>query len=63
LIRDDDDYRAHIDYVHYNPVKHGHVRQPLDWRYSSIHRYVADGSLPTDWGAAFMDGQQDVGRE
>ena len=63
LIRDDDDYRAHIDYVHYNPVKHGHVRRPLDWRYSSIHRYVADGSLPTDWGAAFMDCQQHVGRE
>ena len=63
LIRDDDDYRAHIDYIHYNPVKHGHVTRPIDWRYSSIHRFVADGRLPADWGAGCIDLQEDIGRE
>ena len=39
LIRDEDDYRNHIEYIHLNPVKHGYVEDPMDWQYSSIHRY------------------------
>jgi putative transposase len=38
-IRDDEDYRYHIQYTHYNPVKHGLVNNPYDWQYSTIHRY------------------------
>jgi putative transposase len=49
LIRDDDDYARHVDYIHINPVKHGHASHPLDWPYSSLHRYVRDGTLPADW--------------
>lgn len=37
-IRDDEDLRRHISYIHLNPVKHGFVTQATDWRYSSIHR-------------------------
>lgn len=50
LIRDDDDYRRHVDYVHVNPLKHGHVTRVGDWPYSSFHRYVAAGIYPLDWG-------------
>ena len=51
-IRDDDDYRRHIDYIHFNPVKHGYVKRAGDWPHSSFHRYVRDGRLPADWGLA-----------
>jgi len=48
-IRDDRDLSRHIDYIHYNPVKHGLVPQASDWPHSSFHRYVRDGLLPRDW--------------
>jgi putative transposase len=49
-IRDLDDLSRHIDYIHFNPVKHGHAERAIDWPYSSIHRYVRQGVLPTDCG-------------
>ncbi|WP_370307979.1 REP-associated tyrosine transposase [Sinimarinibacterium flocculans] len=49
-IRDEDDLRLHLDYTHYNPVKHGHVRQVREWPHSSFHRYVEAGMYPPDWG-------------
>ncbi len=55
-IRDELDLQRHIDYVHYNPVKHGLVKQVKDWPYSSFHRYVRAGLLPLDWG-----GHDDLG--
>ncbi|MBP6863172.1 MAG: transposase [Neisseriaceae bacterium] len=55
-IRDELDLKRHIDYVHYNPVKHGLVKQVKDWPYSSFHRYVRTGLLPLDWG-----GHDDLG--
>jgi putative transposase len=48
-IRDDADFERHVDYVHFNPVKHGHVTRVLDWPYSSFHRFVWRGILPEDW--------------
>ena len=42
-IRNEDDYRRHFDYIHYNPVKHGLVHRPLDWPWSSFARYVHMG--------------------
>lgn len=50
LIRDESDFARHVDYLHYNPVKHGHVRQPGDWPYSTFHRYVRAGLYAPDWG-------------
>lgn len=49
-IRDEDDLARHVDYIHFNPVKHGLVSQVGDWSYSSFHRYVAHGLLSADWG-------------
>lgn len=37
-IRDDRDFRAHVEYCWFNPVKHGFVEDPTDWPYSSYHR-------------------------
>jgi putative transposase len=51
LIRDDDDLTRHLDYVHYNPVKHGHAATPAAWPYSSFERYVRAGRYAPDWGA------------
>jgi putative transposase len=51
LIRDADDLQRHIDYIHFNPVKHGHAKQVVDWPYSTFHRFVAKGWLPCDWGS------------
>ena len=49
-IRDDTDLARHVDYIHFNPVKHGLVTRACDWPHSSFHRYVARGFLPADWG-------------
>ena len=49
-IRDEADYRAHIDYIHMNPIKHGYVERVKDWSYSSFHKFVAEGLLTIDWG-------------
>ena len=49
-IRDDQDYRSHIDYLHFNPVKHRLVGRVRDWPFSTFHRYVRLGVYPEDWG-------------
>lgn len=58
-LRDERDFAAHIDYIHFNPVKHGHVTRVIDWPHSSFHRYVKAGVYPEDWAgtadAAEMD--------
>ena len=61
-IHDDADYTAHLDYVHFNPVKHGLVTRVADWPYSSFHRAVSDGLYPVDWGVG-VDGQGASGLE
>jgi putative transposase len=50
-IRDEDDLQRHIDYIHYNPIKHGHVSRLTDWPFSSFHRYVKAGLYPPNWAA------------
>jgi putative transposase len=50
-IRDEDDLGQHIDYIHYNPVKHGHVQSVHEWQWSSFHRYVEMGYYEFDWGS------------
>ena len=49
-IRDDADYASHMDYLHYNPVKHGFVKQVKDWPHSTFHRYVRAGIYGENWG-------------
>jgi REP element-mobilizing transposase RayT len=48
--RDDADLERHVDYIHFNSVKHGLVSRVSDWPHSSFHRYVTRGILPSDWG-------------
>ena len=48
-LRNDADYRHHIDYVHINPVKHGLVAAVRDWPHSSFHHFVRRGVYPADW--------------
>jgi putative transposase len=49
-IRDATDLARHVDYIHFNPVKHALVPRVRDWPHSSFHRYVTQGQLPEDWG-------------
>jgi len=49
LIRDQQDFARHMDYIHYNPVKHGYVRCPHQWKHSSFHRWVKEGVYKSDW--------------
>lgn len=48
-ISDNDDYRYYIDYIHYNPVRHGHVKKVRDWPYSSFDRFVRANIYNVDW--------------
>ena len=63
LIRDESDLEAHVDYIHYNPVKHGYVDRPVDWSYSSLLYYVRKGVLAHDWGSNGVTIPETVGRE
>jgi putative transposase len=56
LIRDEADYRAHMDYVHINPVKHGLVKCVADWPHSTFHRLAERGVYPRDWAGGNEDG-------
>ena len=49
-VRDEDELAALCDYVHFNPVKHGHAKAPWDWPYSSFRRFVEAGHYTKDWG-------------
>ncbi len=51
LIRDEQDVERHVDYIHWNPVKHGWVTCPRDWPYSSFHAYVRRGVYPSNWAS------------
>lgn len=50
-IRDKRDYEIHMDYLHYNPVKHGYVKSVIDWPHSTFHRYVDEGIYNKSWGS------------
>lgn len=48
-IKDEDDFDAHFDYIHWNPVKHGYVSNPIDWPHSSFHRWLDEGVYDPNW--------------
>jgi putative transposase len=50
-IRNEEDWRRHVDYIHYNPVKHGLAKRPGEWRWSSFSRAVSKGWYDESWGA------------
>jgi putative transposase len=51
-IRDDCDFSRHVNYIHFNPAKHGLVANPADWPHASLHRFIRDGVVAPDWGKA-----------
>jgi putative transposase len=50
LIRDEEDWKRHLDYIHYNPVKHGYVESPARWPFSTFAKYVRLGEYEEGWG-------------
>jgi putative transposase len=60
-LRDERDYARHVDYIHINPVKHGHVERVADWPYSSFHRFVRLGIYPSGWSGGNNDSEGDFG--
>ncbi|MEB3213694.1 MAG: transposase [Leptolyngbyaceae bacterium] len=57
-IRNEEEYKCYLDYIHYNPVKHGLVRCPHLWQYSSFHKWVGEGHYCSDW-ACQCNGETD----
>jgi putative transposase len=61
VIRNQEDMNRHIEYIHYNPVKHGKVGRPLDWPHSSFGTYVGQGMYPADWCAVDISAAGEFG--
>jgi putative transposase len=55
LIRNEADWCRHMDYIHYNPVKHGLASSPREWQFSSFSRCVKEGLYDTNWGRSDND--------
>ena len=63
-IRDDTDFTRHVEYIHYNPVKHDLVKAPRDWEYPSFHRYAREGIYDQTWGSGTgISFEADIGSE
>ncbi|MFO0848392.1 MAG: transposase [Gemmataceae bacterium] len=52
-VRDEDDLKRCLDYLHYNPVRHGLVRRVADYPWSSFTRFVRLGEYEPTWGDGF----------
>jgi len=64
VIHDELDLVRHVDYIHFNPVKHGLSGSPIEWPYSSFKKFVQQGIYSIDWGSqAPMDFNIDIGME
>jgi len=62
-LSDDNDYLHHLEYIHYNPVKHGLALSPLGWQYSSFAHYVSLGLYQHNWGSGKLKLPDSVGSE
>jgi putative transposase len=60
-LRNECDFARHMDYIHFNPVKHGFVTRVRNWPYSSFHRMVRLGIYPMDWGGDASEPKGDFG--
>ena len=59
-IRGEEDLNRHIDYIHFNPVKHGLVQQASQWAWSSFHQHVRMGYYEQDWGQSNATLERDL---
>jgi len=62
-LQDDRDYQSHLEYIHYNPVKHGLSESALGWPHSSFRQYVALGLYQHNWGSGKLVLPDTVGSE
>ena len=60
-IRNESDFARHVDYIHFNPIKHGLVSRVPDWPHSSFHRYVREGLLTDDWAGVVRESAGEFG--
>jgi putative transposase len=60
-LRDEADLVRHTDYIHFNPVKHGHVARVVDWPHSSFHRMMRLGIYSEDWGGDIRNVEGEFG--
>jgi putative transposase len=60
MIRDEVDFERHLDYIHFNPVKHGYAKRAIDWPFSTFGRHVKDGIYPPDWGGSAEGGDMNL---
>lgn len=61
ILRNQDDTNRHLDYIHFNPVKHGLVFDPFLYELSSLHKYYEDGFYQRDWGMKEVNLEGDFG--
>jgi len=50
VIRDDHDFQVHLDYIHWNPLKHGYAMNPEGWLQSSFAEWKSKGTYGENWG-------------
>ena len=60
-IRDQDDYNNHMDYIHFNPVKHGLCDVAVEWPYSTLHKLIKEGVYAADWCGVSSDDNKPYG--
>ncbi len=60
LIRDETDWRRHMDYIHYNPIKHALAQSPSEWPHSSFKQCVEKGWYQPEWGAYEPENIKDI---
>jgi len=60
LICDEEDYQKHLDYIHYNPIKHGLASRPADWPWSTFDRYVKKGVYDVDWDQQGLESIREI---
>jgi len=62
-IRDEHDWQRHMDYIYFNPVKHGYVTVPSEWPYSSLERCIQKGWYEKGWGRSEPENIKNVDYE
>ena len=60
IIRNENDMKRHVDYIHYNPVKHGITIKPEEYKYSSFNLWVEKGFYEIGWGHSEPDNLKDI---
>ncbi len=54
LIRDETDFNHHLDYIHYNPVKHGLVEYADEWLWSTYRNFIQENQRNPDSGQGLL---------